>query len=118
MSALTYKQVLEAAEGKPATPEIRACLRALSLEDNLAEFLPMLRQVHRALADDNAMTQGRLVVRAMRAKSPEALATWVALATARKRKLSFKHALSLQADCCLALADWVLAWNRRQLRVA
>lgn len=123
MSALTFAEVLRAAQGKTCTRAARECVHALEREADVSAFVSKdmvrdLRKVHRALAD--AIPQGRLATRVLFANTSGAIVALVELGTGTvgepRKRLSEERAIMLYGDAFLVLDKWVLKWNRDQIR--
>lgn len=102
MSAVTFEEVLKAIKN-PRLPvinerEVSRCMTALaSCGLDLATNLPALAKSHRRRKH---LSQGEIVIECLTMEESELVG----------------HLSELYADCYIALADWVVAWNRAQIQ--
>lgn len=99
MSAVTFDEVLKAIkDSKYQTEEVTECLIDLaSCGVDLAENLPALSREHRRR---KRYSQGEIIITSLSMEESELVG-----------QLS-----ELYADCYIALADWIVAWNRAQIQ--
>lgn len=133
--AVTFIEALDAAQGKAVAPHVRACLDAFKqckqIVDTEARLIPgrtraevkALYRLIRLSAREalTISTHGQLVVACIRVSKPVAIMSWLSLVApemTRKRTPAQEReqAIALLGDCWLALSEWVLDWNRKQIR--
>jgi hypothetical protein len=113
---VTFPDGLQAAKGLPCSQDALRCIDALrDRYDVLTDDVPVLRAVYGALDQSlAAVTPGTFVIR-VSAADPKALCTAVALVTPGLN-ISKRRALRLYSDAWFALSEWIVAWNRKQIK--
>ena len=112
VGAVTFEAALA---GVQTWPEVHArgvgqCLEAFAASrEDLAGELPTLAKMWR----ESGKTQGQVVIAVLKAGPPTIHAKGAPFGKSRKAP---REAARLYADCYLALSEWCLAWNRKQIK--